>query len=79
MAYHIPAPAEFAALDFKAMVGDVAGRALLELVAGTRWNSIFHTVANDICAWRMSQRDVVDTFEYVSKHPHTKIHEVIKK
>lgn len=49
---------EFAALSFKEMVRDVAGRALLELVQGTKWESIWHSAASEICAWRMSQEDI---------------------
>lgn len=49
---------EFFKLPFRDMVADVAGRALLELVRGVKWESIFHTVATEICHWRMNQPDI---------------------
>lgn len=50
---------KFAKLTFREMVAEVAGQALLELVRGSKWETIFHIAANDICAWRMSQPDVL--------------------
>jgi hypothetical protein len=51
---------EFAALNFKAMVKTVAGEALLAMVSGEKWESIFYRAIGDACAWRMSQQDVLD-------------------
>ena len=49
---------KYEALDFQSMVKIVAEDALLELVSGTKWESIFYTAATKICAWRMAQSDI---------------------
>lgn len=46
---------EFAKLDFKTMVDTVAGDAILKLVKGDSWNSIFYQAAVDIVGWKEAQ------------------------
>lgn len=57
----------FAKLTFQEMVSDVAGRSLEQLIRGTLWRTIFLSAANEICAWRMAQPDIINAAKYLEK------------
>lgn len=46
----------FRKLKFQDMVDDVAGRALLKLVKGVEWQSIFYAAALEISQWQANQK-----------------------